>query len=727
MMGKGMRMKNNNFKAKCRPVKARSSLKKQEGVVLLVTLLLMMGIAILGVGVVLNANLNSSIAKNYVGKLQSFYAADAQVALISQEVFDGNAGKYLSCAATGCSGSGNIIQNCDFGSGTSYWSTSTDEGATGTGSVSGGIYNIHITNGGITDHTWDFEAGQTGLTLTQGVTYTLRFDAKCNANRVMNVAVEDVSKWTAYSGYVDFYMTTAMQTYTMDFVMKDPTVTNAGIWFQGGGQGALDLWVDNVYLAPVSTTSTNLAKNKTTYCSSIEGSGKESSKAVDADALTTRWASSWADNQWITVDLGQSCLVTEVVLKWEAAFATNYEILLSTDNSVWYQAYQNTDGHGGNEVITFSPQVVRYVRMNGIDRTFIAGVKYGFSLYEFEVYGSIGGRSCSGKTTIGEDSVAWSLTEVIPSAGFSIADTSFKMFGVNKKTFTSQLAQYVELPSGGLVNPFGAIARIPVTFYDFHSDRSNPEFEQPHCGGATLSKGMVANGLDGNRKPVLANEVELNAGISHWFKKWVPGEAGNTTVPKYTYKWGLRGGFMDGNEFSRCGADVRSTGTLVGHDTTFRDSVIPDTLPLRHIGNGMYLYNNDNFFRLDGKGFGNEWINDTNGQNPIGLHNFSYTMEIKTTFTKVPGQKFFFTGDDDVWVFINDHLVMDLGGIHLAATDSVIVDNLSLTDGNTYHFDFFYCERHSTSAHMRVMTNLLTYHQFTSKRIQWKRSYGNIN
>jgi fibro-slime domain-containing protein len=711
-------MKQNISKKFFNAVFRRFSSKQEKGVVLLVTLLLMLGIGVLGIGVVVNSSLNASVAKNYIGKLQSFYAADGQVAWLAQETFDGNASKYFGAAAS-CGGAGNIIQNCDFSGGTTSWnnaSPATDEGGACAGTTSGGKYNLHVTNGGIAGHTWDCEFGQTGLTLTQGLTYTLRFDARCSTNRKMNVAVEDVGKWTAFSGFVDFYMTTTMQTYSMDFVMNAATVNNAGLWFQAGGQDTFGLWVGNVYLAPVSNTSANLARGKTTYRSSVENGSLESSNAVDGNT-GTRWASAWADNQYITVDLGQTCLVAEVVLKWEAAFATNYEILLSSNNTTWFQAYQDFAGAGGNEVITFSPQVVRYVRMHGINRA----TTFGFSLYEFEIYGSTGGRSGNGKTYTGGDTVSWSLTEVIPSAGFNIVDTAFKKFGTGKRTFNSQLAQYVELPTGGLVNPWGAVANIPVTYYDFHSDRSNPEFEQPNCGGSALTLGMVQNSLDFERKPQLNGaSKELNSYIARWFRPW---QAGQHNFPRYTNNWGLMGGAGDGNEFIRCPNAPLADGFTAGNDMSFANVVIPDVLPLTHIGNGMYRYANDFFFPIDGRGFGNEWH-----ENGAASHNYAFTMELKTTFTKVPGQIFFFSGDDDVWVFINNSLVMDLGGIHTRAQQQVNVDDIAgLVDGNTYNFDFFYCERHSSDAEMTVMTNLLTFHAFTQQRVQWKRSYGNIN
>ena len=68
---------------------------------------------------------------------------------------------------------------------------------------------------------------------------------------------------------------------------------------------------------------------------------------------------------------------------------------------------------------------------------------------------------------------------------------------------------------------------------------------------------------------------------------------------------------------------------------------------------------------------------------------------------------FNFEGDDDVWAFINNRLVMDIGGIHPTAIDSINVDSLGLTNNKKYSFDFFYCERHVTGSDIRITTNII--------------------
>jgi len=111
---------------------------------------------------------------------------------------------------------------------------------------------------------------------------------------------------------------------------------------------------------------------------------------------------------------------------------------------------------------------------------------------------------------------------------------------------------------------------------------------------------------------------------------------------------------------------------------------------------GDYVFDNEQFFPIDGQGYGN----DNNG------HNFGFCLELHTQFTYELGQVFSFMGDDDVWVFINQQLVIDIGGVHGATTQSVSLDSLGLTVGNNYNLDFFFCERHVTESHCKITTSI---------------------
>ena len=87
-------------------------------------------------------------------------------------------------------------------------------------------------------------------------------------------------------------------------------------------------------------------------------------------------------------------------------------------------------------------------------------------------------------------------------------------------------------------------------------------------------------------------------------------------------------------------------------------------------------------------------------------HNFGFTMKIQATFEYIPGQYFEFFGDDDVWVFINNRLVVDIGGQHTQVFGSVDLDTLGLEEGKTYPFHIFYAERHSVYSNFMMKTSI---------------------
>ncbi|MFB9834977.1 discoidin domain-containing protein [Actinoallomurus acaciae] len=138
---------------------------------------------------------------------------------------------------------------------------------------------------------------------------------------------------------------------------------------------------------PAHAADALLSQGRPATASSTENAGTPASAAVDGDT-GTRWSSAFSDPQWLQVDLGSSATISQVVLNWEAAYATAYQIQVSADGSNWSTVYSTTTGAGGTQTLTVSG-TGRYVRMYGTARQ----TQYGYSLWEFQVYGSTGGTT----------------------------------------------------------------------------------------------------------------------------------------------------------------------------------------------------------------------------------------------------------------------------------------------------------------------------------------------
>ncbi len=157
---------------------------------------------------------------------------------------------------------------------------------------------------------------------------------------------------------------------------------------------------------PAQAAETLLSQGRPATASSQEGDGYAPSAAVDGNLTGTRWASEWSAPQWFQVDLGQRSDLSRVVLTWEGAYGKSYQIQASDNGTDWRTLKTVTGGDGGTDELAVSGSG-RYVRMLGTERS--GG--YGYSLWEFQVYGTTDGTPpAAGAVEVTGSQGNWQLT-----------------------------------------------------------------------------------------------------------------------------------------------------------------------------------------------------------------------------------------------------------------------------------------------------------------------------
>ncbi len=185
---------------------------------------------------------------------------------------------------------------------------------------------------------------------------------------------------------------------------------------------------------------------------------------------------------------------------------------------------------------------------------------------------------------------------------------------------------------------------------------THPDFY--HSGYSYATTGMVQTSLDKDQKPVAGSVDMYSSNLHQWYR----------------------------------------TTSGVNLEFTHEIQLVDD-------GTGKFVFDSNLFFPLDGMGFGHDIPEHTD-------HNYLFTSELRLNFIYQPGQTFTFRGDDDLWVFINGLLAIDVGGIHSPVEGSVNIElfsamnGLNMVPGQKYTMHIFHAERNPTQSNFRIETTI---------------------
>jgi F5/8 type C domain/Beta-1,3-glucanase len=280
----------------------------------------------------------------------------------------------------------------------------------------------------------------------------------------------------------------------------------------------------------------NLAQGKTATASSLENASFPASNAVDGNT-GTRWSSSFSDPQWLEVDLGSSQSICQVTLDWETAYATAFQIQVSAGNSTWTTIYSTTTGTGGLQALNVSG-TGRYIRMYGTTRA----TQWGYSLWEFQVYGSASSGGGGGSGGSGAPPASfWGNTSAIPAARnvleVSVVNQTNGQYpdsqvywSFNGQTESIAQQPYIDMPAnsaGRMYFYLGSPNGPYFDFIEFTVGASSINVDTTRVDRFGLKLALLLHGHDGSSQEVgdsYATFTESRAATFSRFENFVPAE-----------------------------------------------------------------------------------------------------------------------------------------------------------------------------------------------------------
>jgi hypothetical protein len=335
---------------------------------------------------------------------------------------------------------------------------------------------------------WSISSGATGYVVRQS---TINGGPYTN---IANVASTTYTNTGLVNGTTYYYVVSA---------------TNAA------GSSSNSLPIAAALAAPLA----NLALNQPVTVSSVENSGYPGSNAVDGNTAT-RWSSAFSDPQWIYVDLGATYNVSEVILDWENAYGKSYQIQVSNDATNWTAIYSTVNGAGGIEDLTGLSGVGRYVRMYGTVRSGI----YGYSLWEFEVFGTPANTPPALAPVAPQTILAGRTLLVTNSASDTDVPAPMLTFSLPQSPAGATIG-----PGSGIVAWRPTIAQSPSTqtVAVVVTDNGTPPLSatqtfnvavirptNPVVGNATVTNGLLGFWINGNSGPDYT--VLVSSNLTSW-------------------------------------------------------------------------------------------------------------------------------------------------------------------------------------------------------------------